>query len=325
MTLVHEDELTAQSGQNGSSPAVSQAGAARNSTTENDATGRGKLIRVAAGRHKDVMDLLARPAEASLADADFVHDLRVASRRLGEVARLLGVRKFLDKPSAKAVEASLKVLRRSMGDLRDADVTREHLLKWHMPAPVKHIAHELADAIDGGRGKLAESAAATMHTPSVTGAMVVLARVLEDCGKPEAVQDTERALHAGVTSQLKKREKQLRQSFGKAARKQTAASLHEARIAVKKLRYVFELAGDAGTIPGARQKVKVLKQIQELLGDHHDTHVIVERVQEHLKDRREKPLRGLPAAWKKWHAQTDRQQARRAAEFFTKSYAWMNA
>ncbi len=68
-------------------------------------------------------------------EGDFVHDVRVAARRLGEVARLL--EKFMDKPSARAVDGSLKSLRRSMGELRDSDVTREHLSKWRMPHAVK--------------------------------------------------------------------------------------------------------------------------------------------------------------------------------------------
>jgi CHAD domain-containing protein len=218
----------------------------------------------------------------------------------------------------------LKGLRRSMGDLRDADVTREHLLQWKMPAPVKQVAEELAGTIAADRATLVKAGAAQMHSPGVTRAMVVLARVLKECGKPEAAEQAEGALLAAVTSQIKRREKQLRRAFGKAARKQTPAALHAARIAAKKLRYVMELVAEANADTGAKLKVKFLKQIQALLGDHHDTHVIVERVQAHLQDRREQSFRGLPAAWRKWHGQTQRMQAKRAAEFFAKSYAWMN-
>ncbi len=168
-----------------------------------------------------------------------------------------------------------------------------------------------------------------MRSPSVTGAMVLLARVLEDHVKPELIEEAERELRAGVASQMKKRAKQMRRAFGKAARKQTAAVLHEARIAVKKLRYVMELAQETGhpqAGAGAKQKVKFLKQLQELLGDHHDAHVIEEKIQAHLKDRRDgaEAVKGLPAAWRKWHSQMEREQAKRAAEFFVRSYAWMN-
>src|SRR5438874_576702 len=83
------------------------------------------LLDAAGERYREVFGLLAKGVEG-LGGVEFVHDLRVASRRLGEVARLLGG--FMDKPTARAVEASLKGLRRAMGDLRDADVTCEHLL-----------------------------------------------------------------------------------------------------------------------------------------------------------------------------------------------------
>src|SRR6185503_8534621 len=74
------------------------------------------LLHVATERHVELNALIARAAPGAksdpLADADFVHDVRVASRRLSEVARLL--ESLLDKPSAKAVSASLRSLRRSM-------------------------------------------------------------------------------------------------------------------------------------------------------------------------------------------------------------------
>lgn len=324
MTLAREDETMAGGAQNGASETVReevQAAAERLPGAED--LRREKLIEVAIGRHEVVATLLARGTDA-LAEADFVHDLRVATRRLEEVARLIATRRLLDKPAAKAVEASLKGLRRSMGDLRDLDVTREHLTRWRMPAAVKQVAEELAAGLENERGKLAAAAAEHMRSPSVTGAMVVLARVLEEFGKAQAAQEMERELEAGIEAQAKRREKQLRRAFGQAAKKQTARALHEARIAAKKLRYVLELADGAGTMEEAGRKVKFLKKVQELLGDHHDTHVILERVGEHLKDRREEAIGGLAPAWQKWRGQMEKSQARRAAEFFAKSYTWMN-
>jgi CHAD domain-containing protein len=105
--------------------------------------------------------------------------------------------------------------------------------------------------------------------------------------------------------------------------KQTAERLHAARIDVKKLRYVLELveaSGDKGA-GGARKRVKVLKGIQQLLGDHHDVHVVEEMLAEEVAQRK---VKGLAAAWRKWQREKERGQAERAAEFFAKSYAWMN-
>ncbi len=159
MTLSREFESGAENRQNGSAaPAVLAGGDTPMAPGEvpgkNDAR---KLIHVAAERHRELAELLAKPAGA-LGDPEYVHDVRVAARRLGEVARLVAIRGLLDKPAAKAVEASLKSLRRSMGELRDADVAEEHLEKWRMPAAVKHIAEGLAENLRMGRVKLAEAA-----------------------------------------------------------------------------------------------------------------------------------------------------------------------
>ncbi len=282
---------------------------------------KGRLLRAARKRHDTFSALLAQ-GSAGLADADFVHDVRVGARRLGEAARLL--KPFMDKPTAKAVDASLKAVRRAMGELRDADVTREHLLKWRMPAPLKHVALEIAELHAGGREGLAAAAQQQMTSASLTGTMVVLARILEDRALPEVAGETERQLRGTLEVLVKKRDKKLRQSFGQAAKKQTAASLHASRIAVKKLRYLLELAADAGTQRGAKKKIQFLKQLQELLGAHHDVHVIAGQLEEHLKDRREKPIKSLTPAWRKWMRLMNTAQSKRASVFFARTYAWIN-
>jgi CHAD domain-containing protein len=285
---------------------------------------KGKLLRAAHQRHDDFAALLTRASEPAggLSDADFVHDLRVASRRIGEAARLL--RPFTDKPTAKAVDASLRAIRRAMGDLRDSDVTREHLEKWKMPGPLKQVARELSSLHAASRPGLEAAARTQIHSASLTGTMVVLARILEDRGMPEVAAETERHLRGTLEDQIKKREKKMRRSFGTAAKKQTAAALHAARITVKKLRYVLELAADAGLQRGAKKKIRLLKQLQQLLGDHHDAHVVAEELQRHLKVKRDKPISSLLPAWRKWQRLTNTAQSKRAAIFFARTYAWIN-
>ena len=283
-----------------------------------------RLLASARKRHENLTELLARGKDpAATADADLVHDLRVGSRRLGEVARLLGA--FLEKPTAKAVAASLKSLRHAMGDLRDSDVTREHLLKWRIPGPLKKVAAEIAANLEDSRPALQAAAHTQITSASLAGSMVILARVLEDHALPTFADSSEAELQSKLGHLIKSRERALRRSFGTAAKKQTATSLHVARIEVKKLRYLLEMAADAGTFRGVKRKVTFLKQLQQLLGDHHDTHVITEQLAAHLKDRREKPITGLYPAWRKWQRQSAHLQAKRASVFFAKTYAWINS
>jgi CHAD domain-containing protein len=281
------------------------------------------LFQAARARHAVLAELLAR-GPAALSDPEFIHDLRVASRRLGEAARLL--RPFSDKPTAKAIAACLRALRRAFGDLRDADVTREHLLKGRMPAPLRHVARGIAAGIETSRPALVAAAQTQMTSASLIGTMVILARLLEDRSAPELLPETERLFRETLGALIVRRHKQLRRAFGTAAKRQTAAALHAARIAVKKLRYLLELAADAGTLRGAKKKVAFLKRLQELLGDHHDTHVLTELLAAHLHDPRpeQKPLKNLAPAWRQWSRRTQTLQSRRAALFFARSYAWLN-
>jgi CHAD domain-containing protein len=279
------------------------------------------LLDAARARHAVLSSLLARGPTA-LSDPDFIHDLRVASRRAGEAARLL--RPFSDKPTAKAVASCLRGLRRAMGDLRDADVTRQHLVKGRMPAPLRHIARDIAAGIEAARPNLVAAAQTQMTSASLIGTMVILARLLEDRSAPELLAETERTFRETLHALIARRRKQLRRAFGQAAKKQTAASLHAARIAGKKLRYLLELAADAGTLRGAKKQVAFLKRLQQLLGDHHDTHVLAEQLAAHLHTPRPKPLKNLAPAWRKWHRRTTTLQSRRAALFFARTYAWIN-
>jgi CHAD domain-containing protein len=284
------------------------------------------LLAAAAKRHETLMGLLVARSGVTfvqaLEDADLVHDLRVAARRLEEVTRIL--EDWMEKPTARAVRGALQSLRRAMGDLRDADVTSEHLARWRMPAALRHVARELAEGIERDRPRLSAAAAEAMASTSVHGAMLILAQLIDARSRPEAADAAESELEKTVESRMKKRQKQLRKAFGMAAMKQTAESLHDARIAAKKLRYLAELAVEVPTRRGLPSTVRFLKSVQELLGDHHDTYVILQTLQQHLRDPRDKPIRGLQPAWQKWRRASERLQAQRAARFFALSYGWIN-
>ncbi len=148
----------------------------------------GALFKIAEKRREEVAGHLRHAAEGKGLDADFVHDLRVAVRRLSEVAGLMTV--LMDKGSARAVEESLKGLRKAAGDLRDLDVTAEHLTKWRMPGPLKKCAREMVERELARRGELEQQLRTTITSASVAGTMVLVARVLEEQAKPECVTET---------------------------------------------------------------------------------------------------------------------------------------
>ncbi|HUO10478.1 MAG TPA: CHAD domain-containing protein [Phycisphaerae bacterium] len=280
-----------------------------------------RLFKVAEERRQEVTEFLRRAGEGHTLDVDYVHDLRVALRRLSEVAGLLTV--LMDKGSARAVQESLKGLRKAAGDLRDMDVMGEHLRKWRMPGALKKRARGIVEAQEKRRGELEQALRLAATSASVAGTMVLLARVLEESSKPEAMFTAGAKLRRELEKRIAQRRKKLKRDFGRAAKKQKAEILHEARIAAKKLRYVVELEKELNE-KGNKRELKFLKGVQQLLGDHHDVHVIEAALEKEVMGA--KPLvRGLRGAWRKWRRESERKQAERAAEFFMRTYAWMNA
>ena len=154
--------------------------------------------------------------------------------------------------------------------------------------------------------------------------MALLARTIEIASVPEQAEGggtAERQLRAAVETRLTKREKRMRKKYGTAVLKQTDEALHEARIATKQLRYVVELA-DAGGIKRHKVELRFLKGVQELLGDHHDVHVIFSALETRVAAKG-RTVKGLGVAWRKWRRTKEREQGERAAEFFVRSYSWM--
>ena len=282
----------------------------------------GALFKIAEERREQVAGYLRHAAEGQPLDVEFVHDLRVSVRRLTEVAGLLTV--LMDKGSARAVEESLKGLRKAAGELRDLDVTAEHLTRWRMPGPLKKCAKEMVERVGARRGELEQALRAATTSASVAGTMVLLARVLEEQAKPESIADAGMKLRRELNKRIGQRRKKLKRDFGKAAKKQRAEVLHEARIAAKKLRYVVELERELDE-KGNKKELKFLKGMQELLGDHHDVHVIEEGLHKEVMAKRPGPIKGVRPAWRKWHREMEKKQAGRAAEFFMRTYAFMNA
>ena len=267
------------------------------------------LLDVASGRLAEVRELLDL-SKGGLS-ADDVHDLRVATRRLEEVVGIFGA--MMDGGMAQAVADSLKGLRKAAGDLRDLDVLVEHLERAHLPAALRHVAQGVIEAAPERRKALETALLATCASASVSGAMVFLARVIEERSVEMVREQTLLALDEAVNKRLKKRRRQMQKALGKAAMKQTAAALHAARIAIKKVRYVLEL------LPGKGRELKMLKGMQGLLGEHHDVHVIEETIESHLPA--PAPV-GLRPAWGKYRRKVAREQAGRAGKFFVMSYQW---
>ena len=215
------------------------------------------------------------------ADRDQVHDLRVASRRFGQMIAVL------DGASAAGVgkiRRGLKEIIGLAGAVRDYDIAAKLIGKLNAPARLQtRLRARRADAANDLVAALREMNGARVaekwraRLPSQNGAVTAAERqVLEDAVK---------------------------RLFARGARlDQGPRALHKLRIAAKKLRYTMEL------LPFSPDRLEPIKQLQSKLGDINDyesTRRLVAKegasqtMIEGLKEAQEKKTKQFRRFWKR--------------------------
>ena len=223
-------------------------------------------------------DLLSRLRDE---DGDeLVHDIRVFSRRLGEGLRAL--RPFVEADRVTPLIAWLGDVRRSLAPVRDADVMGQLLTDLFgdperlaaVPAAsgfVGALVGQRKRALTEARGRLGGDLPVERHDE-----LMVL--VAEGVGRAGCVP----TLQKNLARRLRQRAKRRRAAFLRLARRAAKSlrprRLHAARIAGKRIRYALELADEAKVLDAA-DEVKVLRRVQDALGDLNDLTVLRCRVQ----------------------------------------------
>ena len=201
-------------------------------------------------------------------DPETVHHLRVWSRRLQQVLRVISRPDQAHK--IKKIMRVLRYVRRTLGPCRDLDVNIA-LLQSKREASgtgsVEQAWESMQRYLESQRQTLIEQArrdiAGRDHFKFITQVQGLIARTERDC---DPLEQTTAAM---ITSMDRWDE------FFTAAREQPdAAALHALRIAGKKLRYRAELLAALGQ-PKVNPLVKLLKVIQKTLGDWHDRSVLL--------------------------------------------------
>lgn len=253
------------------------------------------VIKAIRERHGKLMRLLEHAAPLG---SEAVHDVRVALRRLEEAVRLLP-----DDPGRTLIKPALREVRHGCGDVRDTDVLAEALRSLAMPAVLKRRAVALAARLKEERPRLAAKLQELLEGKAFTTAVgLLLSAAAEHAGYVEK----------SLKRREKKRRRQLREALKEASAEKTPEAIHGARIAAKKLRYLLELAADAGE-KGAGKEAKALKRLQKIAGKHHDAHVLMGRLK--VSEERDPAAR----AWRERH---EREQGRLATAFFGGAMEW---
>jgi inorganic triphosphatase YgiF len=243
--------------------------------------------------------------DGALPDPEFVHQARVALRRLRTGLRLF--RSHLPRRFAAHWSAQWKTLAGQLGDARNWDVfATERLPAWQRaPEPVP-AEQALLDWVRDQRQAAHQRAAQALGGPAHALRLLAFTRAvlaLAPGGKPERplsdwARDTLRLRHAALQAEARR------------ARRLGPEGRHELRIVLKKLRYAQEFL--ASVLPAKRlqRSTKALADAQELLGQLNDLSTAqallgtvppglaapsVERWQEDLRTQLALGLEGLPA------------------------------
>lgn len=198
-----------------------------------------------------------------------IHDARIATRRIRELLPLLGDRKR--RKPIEDLSSRFKRIGRSLGRVRDADVriTLLALLETRMP----HAAPALV----------------VLRQQREQERLILLRKLVKRLERVEAVRmiemlDDRRSWLAGPVSWALREGATWKRDLRYTLRERAAATteaiehatgvyfpdrVHEARIAIKKMRYAMEIAHELGS--GDRiAAIRELKKAQDVLGDLHD-------------------------------------------------------
>ena len=257
-------------------------------------------------------------------DPEGVHSMRVASRRLRSAIR--DFTPYLRKRALASVLKELKDIADALGDVRDQDVAIMALEKMvsHAPAEFESALKQFIDTKRGVRDRSREELKATLDQTQLKQlekdfiASVDAATAIRDQSKPQITyQEMSRVVILGRLKELEKLSVGLFQPS-------EIETLHDMRIAAKRLRYAVELFQQCWrrSIAGYAKRTA---RIQTALGDVHDCDVWMESVGKeimsarkqkqheqvaalmwllsHLVKVRTKHLRTALARWREWETQ----------------------
>jgi CHAD domain-containing protein len=236
--------------------------------------------RLLALRHLD-QAASAFPRLQDPADAEALHDFRVALRRLRSCLR--SYEPWLDDCLPKKLRRRLKKLADATGPGRDTEVQIEWLrgrsrhlgsnhragLAWllaRLEERMREAVEEMADHIPHEFPRLEEALRQrlSIYTTEVH---------LDAAARP--------TLAGAAAAILRNEASELRSNLSHVQGPADQEQAHEARISAKRLRYLLEPFAEE--VPEAASVVKHMKGLQETLGELHDAHVLETELAESLE------------------------------------------
>lgn len=237
--------------------------------------------------HAHVRELRRQSGLCRVEDADGIHDMRVASRRLR--AALMAHSPFLDAGALAAFQEQVKRITGGLGRARELDVSTILLERCRRPlaGPARRSATYLLRhlrAMRQGECLAVRQAADLVDTPAFNDSLDALCASISARGKCylDAARD-----------QLRQRAQATARCHARWRKDGPEERLHRLRVHFKKLRYCCEAFGEVYGEPMTRI-VKAMKRIQQDLGDWNDARIVRNYVTSLAADAPEDAAEGMP-------------------------------
>lgn len=207
-----------------------------------------------------------------------VHRLRTTIRRIESLVS------YANPDIGKKEERSLEKLtdlRKRAGKVRDFDVQKDLLgtLGNGSTAKDRKTLAQLLEKKREQRAKRLEAAVKKLHEAKF---FVRLDRIAEHAADPQDGKNRPLAPLEEAKVQLA----EMAKDFG-AGQTMTPNRLHGARVALKRIRYMAELAEESA---GQKEFMRELKSAQDAIGDWHDWQELNERAEKRFSERASCPL-----------------------------------
>ncbi len=225
-------------------------------------------------------------------DPEYLHDMRVASRRL-RMALQVFAGAIPEEAQIRFAE-DLRAVGRALGRVRDLDVGLERVAAMEAEATAEERAalSTFANGLSIRRAKQRVALIEALDSERYAG-LVAAARAWIAAGPPVAVSvpaGGAPAYQVGPRLVLEA-EQALDEAYEEAERSMEPEALHAVRLAAKRLRYTLEfLAPVLGA--GAAAEAKRIVTLQDFLGAHQDVVTLLERLRKYSRTipRRDKAL-----------------------------------
>jgi CHAD domain-containing protein len=210
-------------------------------------------------------------------DVRALHRARVASRRLRELLPVLQ----LEGETGRKLSNRLKKVTTRLGTVRELDVLLLLIDELHVSGRQQSALGRVGVVVAKSRDDARKRLVSQLPLADMQRLAQKLERVVADLRSAEASSSRVAARHWrwAVDAQVAGRASRLSAAIADAGAMYLPERLHTVRIAVKKLRYAFELAADLGGDKGGTE-LRVLRRMQDILGRMHDLQMLIERARE---------------------------------------------